>query len=99
MKNGSIASLFINPTARLPIGIWQTAELHPKKGFAIRQGWHCTLEPEAPHLSTNGRVWVEVEIKEYTFFDRPICQGGTWILAQRMKILKVINHSQTELKL
>ena len=93
MSDGSLASLFINPKARLPIGEWLTAELHPKKGFAIRKGWHCCLEPEAPHLSNKGRVWVEVKIEDYTFFDRPMCQGGTWILAQRMKILKMTHES------
>ena len=91
MKDGSISPLFINKKSRLPIGEWMEAEFHPTKGFAQRQGWHCTLEMNAPHLSTKGRVWVEVELDDYEFYDRPESQGGTWVLAQRMKIIKEIN--------
>jgi hypothetical protein len=53
----------------------------------------CTLEPNAPHLKENlkngqKRVWVEVELKDIEYYDRPESQGGTWILAQQMKITK-----------
>jgi hypothetical protein len=94
MKDGSLASLFINKTDRLPIGDdYLKAENNPTKGFAVRQGWHCTLKPEAPHLSMNPkgdvpRVWVEVDVIDYEFFIRPMSQGGTWVLAQYMKIIK-----------
>ena len=60
MKDGSLSPLFINQKSRIPIGVWMDAELHPKKGFAVRKGWHCTLEPKAPHLSEKDRVWVVV---------------------------------------
>lgn len=90
MKDGTIAPLFINKTIRLPINKWMKAEAHPTKGFAFREGWHCTLSPNAPHLSEKGRVWVEVEIKNVKSYKRPESQGGTWVLAQNMRIIKEI---------
>ena len=87
MKDGSLAPLFINKKFRLLIGEWMEAEDHPTKGFAHRKGWHCTLEKSAPHLSEKGRVWVEVEVEDYEFFDRPLSQGGKWVLAQKMKVI------------
>jgi len=90
MKDGSLASLFINKKKRIPLNTWLTAEEHKTKGFAVRKGWHCTLKPIAPHLSMRGRVWVEVEVEVVEYIERPINQGGTWVLAQRMKILNVI---------
>ena len=64
------------------------AELHERKGFAVRKGWHCTLEKNAPHLSEKNRIWVEVEVEDYELYDRPESQGGTWVLAQKMKIVR-----------
>ena len=93
MKDGSLSPLFINKKSRIPIGTWMDAELNPTKGFAVRKGWHCTLKPEAPHLSDKGRVWVEVEVDDFEFFERPKSQGGTWVLAQRMIIKREINES------
>ena len=90
MKDGSLSSLFINKTNRLPIGIWMKAEEHNTKGIAFRPGWHCTLKPEAPHLSPKGRVWVEVEVNDFTYEKRPESQGGTWLLAKAMRITKEI---------
>ena len=88
MKDGKLSPLFINKKSRIPLGEWLDAEAHPTKGFAFRKGWHCTLEPVAPHLSDKGRVWVEVEVENVELYDRPESQGGTWVLAQRMKIIK-----------
>lgn len=90
MKDGTLSSLFIGKKNRLPIGQWLQAESLPTKGFALRPGWHCTREPIAPHLSTKDRVWVKVEIEDYTEFLRPENQGGLWFLAKRMRILEVI---------
>ena len=95
MKDGSLSSLFINKTCRLPIGEYIQAQNNPTKGFAVRQGWHCTVKPHAPHLVMNPkgdvpRVWVEVDVIDYEFFTRPVSQGGTWVLAQHMKIIKEI---------
>lgn len=88
MKDGSLSPLFINKKNRMPVGVWMDAESHPTKGFAVRQGWHCTLQPKAPHLSEKGRLWVKVEIEDTELYDRPESQGGTWVLAQKMKIIK-----------
>ena len=88
MKDGSLSPLFINQTSRVPVGVWMEAELHERKGFAVRKGWHCTLEKNAPHLSEKNRIWVEVEVEDYELYDRPESQGGTWVLAQKMKIVR-----------
>ena len=90
MQDGSLSPLFINKKSRIPVGEWLKAENHPTKGFAIRKGWHCTLKPEAPHLTKKGRVWVKVEVRDYEFYDRPLSQGGRWILAQEMRVLNKI---------
>lgn len=90
MKDGKLSPLFINKRSRLPVNVWMDAEAHPTKGFAFRKGWHCTLNPVAPHLSPKGRVWVEVEVEDIELYNRPKSQGGTWVLAQRMKIIKEI---------
>ena len=95
MKDG-LSPLFINKKSRLKIGEWMEAESHPTKGFANRKGWHCTLTPNAPHLMEGGegvgknRVWVEVEVEGYELYNRPESQGGTWVLASRMKINKIL---------
>ena len=91
MKDGKLSPLFINKKSRLPINEWMEAENHPTKGFTIRQGWHCTLEPKAPHLSEKNRVWYEVKIKRWELHERPKSQGGTWVLAQQMKIIKPVS--------
>lgn len=91
MKDGSIAPLFINKKLRLEMNEWYKSECHPTKGFAVRQGWHCCLKPEAPHLSTKGRVWCEVEIADYEYYDRPESQGGTWVLADELKVIKELS--------
>jgi hypothetical protein len=90
LKDGSIAPLFINKKFRFPIGEWLKAEAHKTKGFKFRKGWHCTLKPIAPHLSKKNRVWIEVEIKDYEYYNRPESQGGTWVLADYLKVIKII---------
>lgn len=91
-KDGSIGPLFIDAARRLPVGEWMEAEDHPTKGFAHRPGWHCTVTPSAPHLkertATQRRVWYRVEVQEVKTFRRPSSQGGTWLLAGRMRILE-----------
>lgn len=90
LSDGSLSPLFINKKSRTPIGEWLDAESHPTKGYKERKGWHCTLQPIAPHLSTDGRVWVEVEVDDFEYFKRPESQGGMWVLAQKMKVIKEI---------
>jgi len=87
LKSGVISPLFINKTARLPIGKWLEAEEHPTKGYKFRPFWHCTSQPIAPHLSLTGRQWYEVEMSDFWEFDRPDSQGGLWYLSKRIKIL------------
>lgn len=91
-KDNSLGPLFINSRLRIPIGEWMEAEDHPTKGYAHRPGWHCCLKPIAPHLTTKGRVWIEVEIQDYKKYNRPESQGGTWVLANRMKVVKVLEN-------
>lgn len=89
-KDGSLGPLFINARQRIPVGEWLEAEDHPTKGYAHRPGWHCTLHPIAPHLSSKGRVWCLVKVQDWTTYDRPKSQGGSWILAKRMRVVKIL---------
>ena len=96
IKNGVLYPLFINRRQPTPIGQWLPAECHPTKGFAVRQGWHCCFQPVAPHLKqrlANGeqRVWVECDVADWASYDRPESQGGAWILAQKMRVLRILN--------
>ena len=93
LKDGKLYPLFINKLSPTPIGEWMDAECIPTKGFAVRKGWHCCFKPYAPHLKmqlANGekRVWVECEVEDIETYDRPESQGGQWILAQKMKIVR-----------
>ena len=90
MKDGTIASLFINKKIRLPKNTWLEAECHPTKNFTIRPHWHCTSQPEAPHLSMKDRAWYEIEMDDFTEFKRPKTQGGLWFLANKIKILEKV---------
>ena len=90
MKSGDITPLFINKSFRIPFNEWLEAESHPTKGFKVRPYWHCTSEPNAPHLSTKNRVWVKVEIQDYEEFERSNNQGGLWFLAKRIKFIEKI---------
>jgi len=95
-KNGSIGSLFIHRRDRVRVGQWRRAHSYPTKGFAVRPGWHCCRTPEAPHLSTKGRVWAEVLIEEVRTIDRPECQGGSWYLADRMKVVRLLSSADVD---
>lgn len=87
LKSGKLTPLFINKTQSIEFDKWYKSECHPTKGFAVRQGWHCTSKPEAPHLSEKGRVWIKVEIEDYTEFKRPESQGGLWFLADKIRFI------------
>jgi len=89
-RNGSLGPLFINRKQIVPVGEWVEAECHPTKDFALRPGWHTTAKPEAPHLSTKGRVWVEVEIEDFIEHHRPENQGGLWFISKWIKIVRVL---------
>lgn len=95
LHDGKVYPLFINKTVPTEFGKWLQAECHKTKGFAVRQGWHCCFAPVAPHLKetlSNGeeRVWLEVEVEDYTTYKRPESQGYDWVLAQRMKVNRIV---------
>lgn len=87
-KDGSIGPLFCNRSQRIPLNKWIKAESHPTKGLAYRPHWHCVCEPIAPHLSLTGRIWVLIEIKDYSIMTTPKHQGGKWFLANKIKVIK-----------
>lgn len=87
LKSGEITSLFINKTERLKIGEWLEAQSYPTEGYKLRPFWHCTEKPVAPHLTEKGRVWLKVEMQDFTEFNRPEYQGGKWFLAKKIRIL------------
>jgi hypothetical protein len=90
LKSGELSPLFINKQLRIPFNKWLQSEEHETKGFKFRKGWHCTLKPNAPHLSNKDRVWVEVEVRDFKYFNRPESQGGVWVLANEIKFIKEI---------
>ncbi len=85
--DGSLGSLFIAKRDRLPLLTWLPAETHPTKGYAVRPGWHACAEPRAPHLSTRGRAWYVVMLRDVETHQRPEAQGGLWYTAGQMRIL------------
>ena len=93
--DGSLGPLFINARQRIPFGVWLPAEDHPTKGFAHRPGWHVSIAPHAPHLSMTGRAWAVVEVEDYRKLVRPPHQGGVWLIANRMRVLRM--HTPTRL--
>lgn len=86
-KDGSLGPLFINARLKIKERRWMKAEAHRTKGFAFRPGWHACLQPVAPHLSTKGRVWCEVELRGVQKYDRPESQGGAWLLAEHLRVI------------
>jgi len=96
LKSGKLTPLFINKSKGIEFGKWLDSECHPTKGFAVRQGWHCTSKPEAPHLSPKNRVWVEVEIQGVEEFTRPKSQGGLWYLADKIKFNRVLSTQEVQ---
>jgi len=96
MANGELKPLFIDKTTPFVKGEWLESECHPTKGFAVRQGWHCCFKPVAPHLSERNRVWIEVLVQNYQSYSRPESQGGSWILADKMKVLREVPQNEVE---
>jgi len=90
LRDGNITPLFINNKFRLPLNEWLPAESHPTAGYKYRPFWHCTSEPNAPHLKLEGRAWYRVEIEDFTEQKRSKRQGGLWYLANKLKILEKI---------
>ncbi len=100
-RDGNLYPLFINKKEITPLNEWLTAECHPTKGFAVRQGWHCCFKPLAPHLKLNlksgeRRTWVECDAKDYQAYDRPESQGEAWILADKMKVNRILSLDEVD---
>jgi len=101
IKYGKLYPLFINRKEETKIGEWLKAECYPTKGFAIRNGFHCCYKPVAPHLKeelANGevRLWCECDAEECTEYNRPESQGGTWVLAQLLKVNRILTKEEVE---
>ena len=99
--NGTLGPLFINARMVVPMGEWIEAEDHPTKGFAHRPGWHAAFAPYAPHLSEapkSGpkRVWAECEAIDTTTYARPRSQGGAWVLANKLRVKRVLTSAEVE---
>jgi hypothetical protein len=97
-KDGSLGPLFINQKLKITPNVWLPAEDHPTKGFARRPGWHAGLTPEAPHLKEANRVWAECEIPADKFYEfpRPKHQGGTWVIAEAIKVNRVLTTEEVQ---
>ncbi len=98
-KEGKLYPLFINRKKETEMNKWLPAKCLPTKGFAVRQGWHCCFKPVAPHLKeelANGevRVWVECEACNTTTYARPESQGGAWVLAQALKVNRILSSEE-----
>lgn len=100
-KGDKYYPLFITKNEETEIGKWMPAECHPTKGFAIRQGWHCCFKPYAPHLkeelaSGEKRVWVKCKIRNFEKYNRPESQGGAWLLAQELMVVRELTKSEVQ---
>lgn len=103
-KDGQLYPLFIDKKRPYIIGERREAEYVPTKGFAPRYGFHCCFKPYAPHLKTElasgqRRVWIECEVEDYTTYDRPESQGGAWILANKLTVLRELTGAEVQLLL
>ena len=95
-KDGTLGPLFINARLRIQLGKWMEAEDHPTKGYAHRPGWHATFVPVAPHLSEKDRIWCECQAFNIRRFQRPQSQGGTWVLAKHLRVMRELTSADVE---
>ena len=101
LKDNKLYPLFIDKKRSYVFHEKRYAECIPTKGFALRTGFHCCIKPYAPHLKmklSNGenRVWMECEVEDYTFYDRPESQGGKWVLANILTAIRELSFSEVE---
>ena len=101
LKEDKLYPLFINKKKETIMNEWLDSECLPTKGFAVRQGWHCCFKPIAPHLkeelaSGEKRVWVECEADGCQTYSRPESQGGAWVLADKLKVNKILSTQEVE---
>lgn len=100
-KDGTLYPLFIDKGRPYIIGEAREAEFHPTKGFAPRFGFHCCFKPYAPHLKTElasgqKRVWIECEVDDFQSYNRPESQGGAWILANKLMVIRELSFEEAE---
>lgn len=63
-------------------------------------GWHCCFNPIAPHIADElktgeKRVWMECEAKgEMKTYNRPESQGGSWILVEWLKPIRLLTDDE-----
>ncbi len=86
--DGTLGPLFINRKQVIEVGKFYPAEDHPTPGYQHRPGWHAAPRKHAPHLTTKGRVWARVELSGAVKIKRPAAQGGFWLLARGMTVLR-----------
>lgn len=101
-KDGQLYPLFIDKARPYIVGEPREAECVPTKGFAVREGFHCCFIPYAPHLKTElasgqKRVWIEVNVEDFTSYDRPESQGGAWILANKLTVIRELKPAEVEI--
>ena len=95
-KDGTLGPLFIGSKQRIPVGKWVEAEDIPTKGYAHRPGWHSGRRPQADHLTEIGRVWAEVQIKDFYVFERPKHQGGEWLISKWLKVVRELTPDEVQ---
>ena len=96
-RDGTLGPLFIDRHRAIPVGEWLESECIPTKGFQVNRGWHMCAQPVAPHLVLEPkgkppRVWCKVEYRGWhKRRNRPVSQGGDWILAEHMRVVEVLH--------
>lgn len=98
-KDGQVYPLFINKKEPTRFGVDLKAECYPTPGFQVRQGYHACFIPYAPHLKENlasgeKRVWVQIKVNDWVTYERPVSQGGKWILAQKMNAERILSYEE-----
>lgn len=95
-KDGSFGSLFIGKKSVIPLGKWLPCEDLKTPGYQHRPGWHAAPAPFAPHLTTKGRVWCEVQLRYVRMIERPKAQGSAWYLARMMRVTRQLTPAQVQ---
>lgn len=101
LSDGNLYPLFIDKCRQYIVGEKRVAEYVPTKGFAPRLGFHCCFKPYAPHLKTHlasgeNRVWIECEVDNFETYDRPESQGGEWILARELTVIRELSFDEVK---
>lgn len=92
-EDGSLGSLFVRRSRRLPVGKWIKADLkvRPRDRVAgggvlkLRPGWHAAEKPALAHLTRTGRAVFKVRLRKNV--KRHIGPQGVWYTADEMYIM------------